>query len=303
MEAANVVLITNVGQGYGRAVALAYGRANHDVVCADRDVELASKTAAEIEDQGGQAIPIQADMSTQMDVRNAFIKVQEIFGNLTGVVHVASHESNTPFNTLSDSEFAELQDENVKSSFLSLKAASRLLAPLWFVLVGPPTSASEPHMVSVRGAMQELATSLQERTDRLRINLIFPSRPASDPIHDARLSETALFLGSSQATGVSGQTFHVLLPPPPKVIEALLPEVRAALDESVRQDDLEATVYPLDDGEAEAGDSDVDSGEPFAEETTDPNPIDPALDIDSDGTLSEEDLDLAFDLDDRGSSF
>jgi hypothetical protein len=35
----------------------------------------------------------------------------------------------------------------------------------------------------------------------------------------------------------------VELPPPPRVTETLLPEVRAALDDRIRQDDLEASLY------------------------------------------------------------
>ncbi|MEJ2667123.1 MAG: hypothetical protein P8Z81_08505 [Deinococcales bacterium] len=59
------------------------------------------------------------------------------------------------------------------------------------------------------------------------------------------------FLGSSSALGVSGQEVFVELPPPPRVTETLLPEVRAALDDRVRQDDLEASLYaePEDDDE------------------------------------------------------
>src|SRR5690625_7191459 len=97
MDAARVVLITNVGQSFGRAIALAFGEAGHDVVCADRDVEQASKTAAEIEEQGGSAIPVQADMSVQIDVTGTFRKIEEIFGELSGVVHVASYASNNAF--------------------------------------------------------------------------------------------------------------------------------------------------------------------------------------------------------------
>jgi len=44
----------------------------------------------------------------------------------------------------------------------------------------------------------------------------------------------------------------VELPPPPRVIERLLPEIQAALDDRVRQDDLEAELY---------GDSDDDGGD------------------------------------------
>src|SRR5690625_1074166 len=102
MGTASVVLVTNVGQGFGRAVALTLGASGHDVVCADRDVDLASKTAAEIEEFGGQAIPIQADVTTHMDVLSAFHKVYEIFGDLGGVVHVVSFDSHTPFSSLSE---------------------------------------------------------------------------------------------------------------------------------------------------------------------------------------------------------
>ena len=50
MASGGIVLVTGVGQGFGRSVALGWGRAGYDVVCADRDVELAARTAAEVEE-------------------------------------------------------------------------------------------------------------------------------------------------------------------------------------------------------------------------------------------------------------
>lgn len=253
----SVVLVTNVGQGFGRAIALAYGQADYDVVCADRDVTLASKTAAEIEELGGQAIPIQADMSAQMDVKNTFDKVYEIFGDLSGVVHVAAFESNTRFSALGEGEFSELLEENLKSTFLVLKASARRLEDAWLVIVAPPRNATEPHMVAVRGAITRMAAGFEARNSTLSVNVVVPSRSASDPKHDAPLVENVLYLGS-RTTGLSGHRLYVTLPPPPKDIEALLPEVRAALDENVRQDDLEASVYDdpseLDDDSDGLGD-------------------------------------------------
>ncbi len=240
---ASVVLVTNVGQGFGRAIALAYGQAGFDVVCADKDVDLASKTAAEIEELGGQAIPIQADMTTQMDVHAAFNKVFEIFGDLSGVVHVASLESHTGFRDLSEGEFGELFVENVRSTFLTLKMAERLLEHAWLVIVSPPKSATEPHMLSIRGAMTRMAAAFEKRNDTLQVNVVIPSRAASDPKHDAALVAAVRFLGSSRTQGLSGHRLYVELPPPPRFLEAMLPEVRAALDSSVRQDDLEASLY------------------------------------------------------------
>lgn len=246
MESARVVLVTNVGQGFGRAVALAYGRAGYDVVCADRDVEMAAKTAAELEELGGQAIPIQADMTTQMDVVSAYHKVMEIFGALGGVVHLASQISSTPFEDLAEGEFYELIAENVRSSYLALKTASRLLNAGWIVLVAPPTGNSV-QMHAVQGALREMVVGFQKRFAYPRANLVLPSRAPSDPRHDQALVRAVRFLGSPEAAGVSGQVIDVELPIPPRISDSLLPEVRAALDPTVRQIDDDAAWIASDD--------------------------------------------------------
>jgi NAD(P)-dependent dehydrogenase (short-subunit alcohol dehydrogenase family) len=262
----NIVLVTNVGQGFGRAVALAYGAADFDVVCADRDVDLASKTAAEIEELGGQAIPIQADMSVQLDVQNAFDKVFEIFGDLSGVVHVASAESPTPFRELSEGEFVELLDETLRSAFLVLKTTARFVDQAWVVLVAPSVTNHEPHMAAVRGSLSHLAAGFAARDDALRVNVVVPSRSAADPSHDAPLVKAVQYL-SLDGSGLSGQTVHVKLPPPPRFSESLLPEVRAALDETMNQEALEASLYDDPGFLAMAERSDVSGRrlEPFKE--------------------------------------
>jgi len=234
MESAKVVLVTNVGGGYGRAVALAYGRSQYHVVCADRDVDLAAKTAAEVEELGGQAIPIQTDMTTQMDVLGAYHKVMEIFGALGGVVHLASQVSTTPFEDLAEGEFLELVAENVRSTYLALKAAARLLPGGWVVVVAPPTLGAV-QMHAVRGALREMVHGFRDRFAHPRVNLVLPSRSPSDPRHDQALVRAVRYLGSPDSTGVSGQVLDVELPQPPRIAENLLPEVRAALDLSVRQ--------------------------------------------------------------------
>jgi NAD(P)-dependent dehydrogenase (short-subunit alcohol dehydrogenase family) len=247
VDSANVVLITNVGQGFGRAIALSFGQADYDVVCADNDVDLASKTAAEIEELGGQAIPVQVDITTQLDVSSAFDKVYEIFGDLSGVIHVAATESLTMFDEVSEGELAELLNENLRSTFLLLKATARLLEDGYFVLVLPPTS--EPHMLAVRAAMTEMVRGFEKMYPHVRVNLVTPSRSASDPKHDAPLVKTVRYLASSASDGISGHELTVKLPTPPKVLESLLPEVQAALDTTVRQADLEASVYGEDEEE------------------------------------------------------
>jgi hypothetical protein len=253
MERARVVLVTNVGQGFGRAVALAYGRAGYHVVCADRDVDLASKTAAEVEELGGQAIPIQADMTTQMDVLTTYQKVLEIFGALGGVVHLATHVSTTPFENLAEGEFYEVMAEDVRSSFLILKTAARLLSVGWVVIVAPP-HADAVQMMSVQGSLRHMVDGFRQRFSYPRVNLVVPSRQSSDPRHDQALVRAVRYLGSPESTGVSGQVVDIELPDPPRISEALLPEVRAALDVSMRQDE-DVDYWPATASFADVGSS------------------------------------------------
>lgn len=245
MDAARVVLITNVGQGFGRAIALAFAEAGHDVVCADRDVEQASKTAAEIEEHGGSAIPVQADMTAQIDVVSTFRKIEEIFGELDGIVHVAAYTSSNSFEKLAENEFGELLEENLRSTYLLARTLLRQPERRsWLIVVAPPRNAVQPQMAAVRGALTSLNEALNRQYSRqLRTNLVVPGRAASDPRHDAPLADAVLFLGEQDGYGVRGQHLEVELPPPPRITESLLPEVRAALDATVRQDDLEASHY------------------------------------------------------------
>lgn len=257
MSGAGIVLVTGVGQGFGRAIALGWGRAGYDVVCADRDVGLASKTAAEVEDAGGQAIPIQTDVTIGMDVREAFDKVDELFGRLEGVVHVATRTSGGDPRTLADGEFAEIVADTLLSSHLVLRTAVRRLEDGWVVVVGPPRSGRAPQDRMARHGLAGLVAGYDALDGGPRVNLVLPSRPASDPAHDAPLVDAALFLGSG-ADGVHGAALRVELPPPPRLIERLLPEIQAALDDRVRQVD--------DPGEddwsgAWSGDDEADDGD------------------------------------------
>ncbi len=256
-----VVLITNAGEGFGRTIALTFAELNYDVVCADKDVELAAKTAAEIEDLGGNAIPIQADMSSSKDARLAFDKVFEIFGSVNGVIHVATHESNAALRDLTEGEFSELINENVKSTFLILKNAAKLLDRAWLVLIGPPKSANLPHMFGMRGAITRMAAAFESRYEDLRVNVIIPSRSAADPEHDSHLADTVSYLASPYAEGVSGQRLNIDLPKPPNIDEKLLPEVRAALDENFLGDDsseYETEILLGDDSDSSFDDLDGD---------------------------------------------
>lgn len=68
LDPSTVALVTGAGSGIGRASALAFARAGATVVVSDVDEDGGGATVAAIEDGGGQATFIAADVSREEDV-------------------------------------------------------------------------------------------------------------------------------------------------------------------------------------------------------------------------------------------
>ena len=83
-KVALVVGAGSSGDGWsnGKAVAVAYARAGAAVVCADRDLGRAQETATAIGQEGGKAIPVQADATDDDDVGAAVAATTTTFGRL-----------------------------------------------------------------------------------------------------------------------------------------------------------------------------------------------------------------------------
>ncbi len=213
-----VVMITGAGRGFGRSIAMAYGRNGATVVTVDPDVELAAAVASEVEEVGGTAIPIRGDMSVGLDVATTFEKIEELYGMLDGIVHVANTVSQTPFVELLESEWYELLNSDVKSSLYTLQQGLKYLAGGGFVVViMPPANNSEPHVASVRGAMRGLiegASRVYPKT--VRVNGLIPSREAAGEEYDQPLARAVVALGSMVSEGLHGEVVNVELPQPPQ---------------------------------------------------------------------------------------
>ena len=213
-----VVMITGAGRGYGRAIAHAYGRNRATVVAVDPDVELATAVASEVEALGATAIPIRGDMSVGLDVATTFGKIEELYGMLDGIVHVAQSVSQTPFVELLESEWYDLLNADVKSSLYTLQHGLKYLAGGGFVVVVmPPADNAEPHVAAIRGAMRGLiegSTRVFPRT--VRVNGVVPSREAAGEEYDRPLARAVVALGSTVSEGIHGEVIGVELPQPPQ---------------------------------------------------------------------------------------
>ncbi len=217
-----VVMVTGAGRGFGRAIAHGYGRNGATVVVVDPEVELAGAVAMEVEALGATAIPIGGDMSVVLDVMNTFAKVEELFGLLDGIVHVTTAESKTPFVELLEGEWYDLISQDVKSSLYILQQGLRHLAGGGFVtLLLPPSTRSEPHLVSVRRAIEGLVEGASRTFPGVRVNGIIPSRDPVGGEYDLPLVRAALGLGSMVAEGIRGVVLEVQLAEPPVSLDVV----------------------------------------------------------------------------------
>lgn len=211
---AQVIAVTTADQGYGRTISQALARAGASVVLIGGNVETLAQLASHIEYEGGTAIPIKADVGVPLDWLSAQERVLEIFGALHGVVHLADKRAHSPFPMLSEGEWMDLFNCNVKSSVAVAQILRRRLPNTWLTLVGPHLDERGLHAPPQRGALRGLAENAH--LESLRVNVLLPSRASGGEEHDRPLADAVIALAQSELRHIRGTIIEVPMPAAPK---------------------------------------------------------------------------------------
>lgn len=122
--ASKVALITGAGSGIGKAAAILLAKEGAKVAALGRTENDIDKTVAEIEGNGGEAMPIAADISQPEQMQQAIEKIADRWGTIdivfanAGINGVwASIEELTP------EEWDKTLNVNLKGTFLTVKYA------------------------------------------------------------------------------------------------------------------------------------------------------------------------------------
>lgn len=127
--AGKVAIVTGGSRGIGRAIALRLGIMGAGVVVNYAGSERqAQEVAAEVRQQGGKAVVVQADVRQISQLRLLFEKTFTEFGRLDILVNNAGMLSNRPVQDLSEQEFDDIMAINVKSVFFACQEAARRMA-------------------------------------------------------------------------------------------------------------------------------------------------------------------------------
>jgi len=122
-----VALVTGASMGIGYGIAKALANAGAKVAVAARSVEALEKLSAEIREAGGEAQAFQMDVSDVSNINTAMAKVQQHFGQLDILVNNAGLGANHPAVDVTEADWDEMMDVNLKGLFFCCQAAGRIM--------------------------------------------------------------------------------------------------------------------------------------------------------------------------------
>ena len=122
-ENQQVVIITGGGSGIGKASCLAFAKTGAIVVVANRTKSKAEAVAEEITNSGGEALPIQIDVSRSDDVQHMIDTTIVQYGRIDVLFNNAGISPSGSITEITEEEWDECLNIDLKSIFLASKYA------------------------------------------------------------------------------------------------------------------------------------------------------------------------------------
>jgi NAD(P)-dependent dehydrogenase (short-subunit alcohol dehydrogenase family) len=117
-----VALVTGGTSGIGRATAIAYAQKQAKVVVAGRRIDEGEETVRLIEEAGGEAIFVRADVTKEADVKAMVDQAVGVFGRLDIAFNNAGVGGENPsLIEQTEAEYDRTMNVNVKGVWLSMK--------------------------------------------------------------------------------------------------------------------------------------------------------------------------------------
>jgi len=123
--AGQTAVVTGASQGIGKAIAVSLGAAGAKVACIARSPDKLAATVSGITAAGGQAEAFPCDVKESAAVDALIDGIQEKWGKIDILVNNAGVTRDTLLPRMSDEEWDEVIDTNLRGSFLFARACSR----------------------------------------------------------------------------------------------------------------------------------------------------------------------------------
>jgi NAD(P)-dependent dehydrogenase (short-subunit alcohol dehydrogenase family) len=125
-----VAIVTGSSRGIGKAIAMGLAGAGAAIMVNGRNAESAKAVADDIRNDGGSSLAVVADVSKAADVDRLMQQTLEKFGRIDILVNNAGISPYfKPAETITESEWDEVLNVNLKGVFLCCEAAARVMIP------------------------------------------------------------------------------------------------------------------------------------------------------------------------------
>jgi 3-oxoacyl-[acyl-carrier protein] reductase len=183
-----VALVTGASRGIGKAVAERLARDGFSVIVKySGDAAPAEALVREIEDGGGHAIAVKADVSNPNAVRKMFDSAESAYGGVDVLVNNAGIMALAPIAETDDASFDRHIAVNVKGTFNTLREATKRLRNGGRIinfsssvvgLLMPTYGVYVATKAAVEGLTSVLAKELRGRN--ITVNAVAPGPTATD---------------------------------------------------------------------------------------------------------------------------
>jgi 3-oxoacyl-[acyl-carrier protein] reductase len=118
MTEARTCVVTGASRGIGRGIAERFGREGHNVVVNYRSsADAAEETVAAVEEAGGSAVAVRADVADPAAVEAMYERAHEAFGPADVLVNNAGITVDTKFETMDREQWDRVIDVNLGGAF------------------------------------------------------------------------------------------------------------------------------------------------------------------------------------------
>jgi 3-oxoacyl-[acyl-carrier protein] reductase len=238
-----VTLVTGGSRGIGAATARLFARAGARAVVVNyhSNREAAESVAAECRDHGSEAVAMQADVAKVAAVRRMVARTVSMFGRLDVVVANAGIWKGAPIEEMTEREWDETIDTNLKSVFATCSAAAQHMIAQGSGRIitvsstaGQRGEAFHSHYAASKGAIISLTKSLASELGPrgILVNSVAPgwvdTDMSAEPLRDRKeykkitsiiplgrvatadeIAGPILFLASDLASGMTGEIVNV----------------------------------------------------------------------------------------------
>ncbi|RYV02666.1 3-oxoacyl-ACP reductase FabG [Shewanella sp. OPT22] len=234
------IIVTGGSKGIGRGIATAFAKQGANVMIAARDIQTATHTINELQQYSGQVEFYQCDVSDWQSVSNLINHTVKTFGQLDVMCANAGSYPMQSIEQMSPDDWDSILENNLKSSFMCVKAAMPHLAQsghgrviLTSSITGAMTGVPgfSHYGASKAGQLGFMRTAAMELArHKITVNAILPGNIYTEGLKDLGqdyldamaaaiplkrigdvedIGNTALFLASKEAAYITGQSIVV----------------------------------------------------------------------------------------------